>query len=265
MPELPEVQTIINELKEIIIHKNIEKIRSFRDGTIVSNGIDVPFGSEIIAIERLGKYIVINLDNTVSLIIHLRMTGKLIFESSFDLPLKHDRAIIYFVDGSMIRFNDIRTFGKIEYILTNSLGEYFSKMGLEPFSTDFNEYNLLNLMEKSRKPIKSFLLDQNKIAGLGNIYVCEILYRVGIRPQTITNTITKSRVKDIIFHTKEVLEEAIACNGTTISDYRRVDNKSGTFQNFLKVYGKSECPRGHKIVNERICGRSSYYCSECQK
>jgi formamidopyrimidine-DNA glycosylase len=265
MPELPEVQTVVNDLANIIIGKEISLVEEFYPNTLRTDCDEANYCSEVTAVERRGKYIIILLQNNFSLIVHLRMTGKLIFEEADKELLKHERARIYFTDNSYLRFDDVRTFGTIDCLNQAEFPKYFSRLGVEPLSDDFSYNYLKKSLEKISSPIKSYLLDQSKIAGLGNIYVCEVLYRTGIHPLTKSNEIAPKKLKALVASIKNVLTQAIECNGTTISDYRRVDDKTGSFQNFLQVYGKDMCPEGHPVEKMKIGGRSTFFCPQCQK
>jgi len=138
-------------------------------------------------------------------------------------------------------------------------------LGCEPLSDEFNQEHITCLLMKKKTTIKNFLLDQRYIAGLGNIYVNEILFASKIHPHKITNTLTKSEINRLLLNTKKILKLAIQHNGTSISDYRRVDNKTGSFQNLLKVYGKETCCLGHPVKRVKTNGRSTFYCPHCQK
>lgn len=270
MPELPEVQTVLSDLKSSLKNTVILAVDSFYQGTVIRDPEldDNALPAKITAYERRGKYIIIHLENQHSIIVHLRMTGKLVLQAKREETSeihKHQRACFLLSQEQKLLFIDPRTFGKITLCKTENLPRYIAILGAEPLTAAFDEKYLAAKLKTKKSPIKTALLDQSVVAGLGNIYVCEILYRAGIRPDTASNTITLSKLKEIVKHTKSVLKEAIAHNGTSISDYRRVDDKSGEFQHFLKVYQKKTCPLGHKIENIRLSGRSSFYCPICQK
>ncbi|MDD4147541.1 MAG: bifunctional DNA-formamidopyrimidine glycosylase/DNA-(apurinic or apyrimidinic site) lyase, partial [Candidatus Cloacimonetes bacterium] len=164
-----------------------------------------------------------------------------------------------------IRFIDPRTFGKISLIKSTNLRYFMPELGVEPLSDDFSADYLQMMLAERNAPIKNLLLDQRLVAGLGNIYVCELLYMARVRPQRSGKSITKKELKLVVKHGKAVLEEALKVGGTSISDYRRIDDKTGEFQNYLQVYQKKECPKGHRLENIRLGGRSSFYCPVCQK
>ena len=159
------------------------------------------------------------------------------------VPHIHERARILLENDEIVQFIDPRTFGKITLLKSADLSTCLPKLGAEPLSNDFNTIYLRKATTNRTIPIKTLLLDQSVIAGLGNIYVCEILYRAHIKPSTPAKSIGSISTKAIVKHTKEVLAEALAVGGTSISDYRRIDDKTGEFQNFLQVYqiGRASC------------------------
>jgi formamidopyrimidine-DNA glycosylase len=264
MPELPEVQTVINGLMEAVIHKKIISIEEFRAGTIIWNCPKGDFG-DIIDIARRGKYIIINTSLQFKIVIHLRMTGKLIYLDNYNFTTPHTRAEILFSDKTKLIFDDVRTFGKIEIYKFNIPVKALDTLGVEPLSSDLNYTYLRGKLKNRKAPVKNILLDQNIIAGLGNIYVNEILFRARINPLISGSELKKKQINEIIFQTKQVLNEAIKYNGTTISDFRSVNNKTGEFQRFLKVYNKKKCECNSDLVRIKQAGRSTFYCPKCQK
>lgn len=267
MPELPEVETVLRGLRRQINDLPICHLESLYKGTVIydKDTVEPVFPAKVINFERRGKYIILHLESDNALIIHLRMTGKLIYTETEHEEAKHIRALLSLTGCARIIFNDIRTFGKIIVTPESKIAGYLPDLGPEPLSREFTYLCLQKALMKKTAPIKNALLDQSVIAGLGNIYVCEILYRAGIAPETPSNTLSTARLKAIVKHTKEVLTEAIAKNGTSISDFRQIDDKTGEFQNFLQVYQKDTCPLGHKIKRIKQAGRSSFYCPVCQK
>ncbi|MDA3862724.1 MAG: bifunctional DNA-formamidopyrimidine glycosylase/DNA-(apurinic or apyrimidinic site) lyase [Deltaproteobacteria bacterium] len=264
MPELPEVQTIINELSPIIIGKNLVKIEEFRENTLI-NQQKISYLGQINTIFRRGKYIIITTDQKLQIIIHLRMTGKLIYTENLTSSSSHMRAHLIFSDHSKLIFDDVRTFGQITIAPLNQQIKSLDILGAEPFSNDFSTEYLWQKFRKRKAPIKNILLNQTIIAGLGNIYVNEILFACQIHPAVPTNSLNKKQIGAIISNTIKILKKAIKYNGTTISDYKRVDNKSGKFQNFLKIYQKTECPKcGNPVSRIKQAGRSTFFCYSCQ-
>lgn len=264
MPELPEVQIIVNGLNQKVLGKEIKEIIELRPGTVIWQNPVTSLGN-INSISRRGKCILIQTSNDYKLVIHLRMTGKLIFETDLAKTSDHARAELILNDNTKLIFDDVRTFGKIQILKKNEEIEAFQKLGLEPLSDEFDAGYLKNKLKNRKAPIKNILLDQRVIAGLGNIYVAEILFRSKIDPRVPGNRLNKKQLESIIKQTKIVLKEAIKHNGTTISDYRSVEDKIGEFQNFLKVYRKEYCECGNQIKKIKQAGRSTYYCPVCQK
>jgi len=266
MPELPEVQTVLDGLVSVLQGREISIVETYYPGTLIRDPeLDIdPFPARLTKALRRGKYMILHLEGGTSLIIHLRMTGKLVYDPHPEDVHKHERARIHLRGEDAIRFIDPRTFGKITLLKSSNLDHYLPKLGPEPLSMDFNPLYLYQVVHTRKAPIKNLLLDQGLVAGLGNIYVCELLYRSGIHPETPGNRITKPRAKMMVKHCKDVLNEALAVGGTSISDYRRIDDKSGEFQNFLRVYQKKQCPLGHALANVRLGGRSSFFCPVCQ-
>lgn len=267
MPELPEVQTIIDGVTTELKGKQIHGLDCFYPGTVIKDP-ELPqevFPAKFISSRRRGKYIILNLSGGLSVIVHLRMTGKLVVSDSQEAPVQHERACFMLSRGQKLRFIDIRTFGKIVLCKTKNLDKFMPDLGMEPLANEFDAQYLRQVLKGRRAAIKTLMLNQKLIAGLGNIYVCEILYRAKINPTVPGGQLSLSKLKTLAKQTKEVLTEAIEKNGTSISDFRNVDDKSGEFQNFLRVYQKTECPKGHKVEKIKQAGRSTYYCPVCQK
>ncbi len=266
MPELPEVQTVLNGFAEAIQGKSINALECYYPGTVVLDpqiGADV-WPAQMIGYQRRGKYMLVHLSGGHSLIIHLRMTGKLVFAASSDEALLHERARFYLAGNEVVHFIDPRTFGKIVLCRTDNLDKYMPRLGLEPLEKEFNAKSLQAALANKKAPIKTVLLDQRVIAGLGNIYVCEILYHAGIMPDVPAGKLLLPGIKLIVKHTISVLNQAIMMGGTSVSDFRRIDDKSGEFQNFLAVYQKERCPKGHEVMRVKMAGRGSFYCPVCQ-
>ncbi len=267
MPELPEVQTVLNGVVEYLKPRRIQGLECFYPGTV---RIDPrvgkkPFPASLEGHARRGKYMLLHLSGGNSLIVHLRMTGKLVRGNDKDAASTHERACFMLARGERLHFIDPRTFGKIILCRTSDLNEFLPHLGFEPLQQDFTPGALGKALARRKMPVKSAIMDQRIIAGLGNIYACEILYRAGIDPDKPAGSLSPSELRKLVRHTKEVLTEAIAQNGTSISDFRRVDDKQGGFQDFLKVYQKQTCPKGHKIEKKRHGGRGTFYCPQCQK
>lgn len=270
MPELPEVETVVRELKGSIEHKTIRSCKILRDsylrGGNPSEFVKRVTGRIIKSVKRRGKYILWDLGDG-GVMSHLGMTGKYIrIEKDSEYP-KHTVAAFGFDDFEVI-FNDVRRFGRLKLFELDNLPEEVRKLGAEPFSDGFTTKYLHDKFQNRKRAVKEVLLDQAIIAGLGNIYVSEILFRARIHPLKQAGKISRKKLAEVVKHTREILTKAIEHNGTTISDYKRVDEKSGEFQNFLAVYGKQgdACKNcGTEIEKVVIGGRSSFYCRKCQK
>ncbi len=270
MPELPEVETIIRELKGEILRKKIlscqiprESYLRGQDAKIFTDGVS---GKTINDIDRRGKYIIWRFEGSAGVLSHLGMTGKYVKLSPEEQSPKHTAARFGF-EGFDLILDDARRFGRLLYFDREEDAEPLQGIGAEPFSEVFTAEYLIEEFKNRKRAVKELLLDQTIIAGLGNIYASEILFRAGLHPMKAGETISASQAQLLVEHTRKVLEEAISHNGTTISDYRRVDEKSGEFQDFLQVYDKEgePCPKCGEAIRRIVSGgRSSYYCNKCQ-
>ena len=225
-------------------------------------------GQKIKAVERRGKYILFVLENGW-LVCHLRMTGKLLFRENKMDKGKHDLALFELESGKIIVYEDVRKFGGFFFIQENPY-EYskLTLLGPEPLSDAFNGTTLWKTTRNRKRPVKSHILDQSIIAGIGNIYADEILFRAGIRPRKCAQRLTKKECESIAQATREVLQEAIAAGGSTIRDYVDSENREGSFQLAHRVYGRSgqKCYQcGSVLKTVTVGGRSSVYCPKCQK
>jgi len=271
MPELPEVETIVRELRSEIVEKTILSCQipkeSYLRGQEVDTFAAAVTGKTVTALDRRGKYIIWRFAEGGGTLSHLGMTGKYVKLSPETESPKHTVARLGFGEFDLI-LEDARRFGRLLYFDRESEVLPLQKMGAEPFSPEFNGAYILEQFKNRKRAVKELLLDQTIIAGLGNIYASEILFRAKLHPLKSGETIDASQAEELVSHTRKVLEEAIAHNGTTISDYKRVDEKSGEFQNFLQVYDKEgqPCPIcGDSIKRIVTGGRSAYYCERCQK
>ena len=272
MPELPEVETVVRELREEICGDIISSVEIFRSNPITQGDLDAfqerLCGRELVDITRRAKYLIFHLEPERFLVAHLRMTGKFIVSVPLPEPTKYNRVWFNLKSGRLMIFDDIRCFGTLEVYDDLADSKSLQKLGIEPLSNAMTPDYFKKHLASSKREIKSVLLDQKVIAGLGNIYVSEILFRSRIHPQRSTGSIKKKEWPLIIKYTKSILEEAIKNNGTTISDFRRVDEKTGAFQQFLKVYDKKEQPCTEcgtpiqRIVQQQ---RSTFFCPECQR
>lgn len=293
MPELPEVETVRQDLRAHLLNKKIKKVTVLNPKTISSNPESLATtltGTFFIDILRRGKLLIFKLKKEdLYLLVHLKMTGQLIYlfnnevsagghslsSHSYekavggDLPNKHTRVIITFADQSRLFFNDLRKFGYMKIVNQVELDAFILKnYGPEPLSDDFVLSDFLAKLKRSARNIKSVLLDQKIVAGLGNIYVDEVLFAAGVRPMRSANSLTKDEVTKIYKEIKKILALAITYRGTTFSNYVDSKGKRGNFSTRLKVYGraKEKCLKcSSAIIKIKIAGRGTHYCSNCQK
>lgn len=268
MPELPEVETIRRSLQTIIGAK-IREIKINREDIVrLSNfSPETLYGQSLKEIVRRGKFLVLKSGKECNLIVHMGMSGRFyMVDEEAPLPDKHIHVIIYLDNGNKLVYQDARRFGGIWFV--KDLGEFFARMGTEPLSDQFNEVVLGRMVQNRKTAIKNVLLNQNLVCGIGNIYADEALFAAGIRPDRPANSLSGLEIKRLCRAIKEVLQTSIEQRGTTFRDYRDGFNRSGNFQNYLKVYGKvgEKCPVcGQLLKRDRIGGRSSHYCEKCQK
>jgi len=267
MPELPEVQTVLDTLANQIKDRKIVDIKILYKPIVETD--EKTFKNSLInqhfrVFKRRGKYLIFEMDD-ISLVSHLRMEGKyFILDESTPLS-KHDHVIFYLDDGKQLRYNDVRKFGRME--LRNKEKEYrdFHGLGPEPFSDEFCAEYCLNYFKNNKLPIKQVLLDQSFVAGIGNIYADEINYAIKINPKTKASNLTKKDCANIVLHTRKILAKAIEAGGTTIRSYTSSLGVTGRFQLNLNVHTKSECPKCKgKIKKIVVGGRGTYYCPNCQ-
>ena len=264
MPELAEVQTVRDVLKKQILNKKIKDIKILYENIIenpVSFFKDNLINNSFIDIKRRGKYLIFETNNYY-LISHLRMEGKYFIKDCTETLEKHEHIIFYF-DDFTLRYHDTRKFGRMVLIPKNNLEEYFKKIGPDAIE-DIDENYLYQKIKNSQKPIKSLLLDQSIIAGLGNIYADEVLYESKINPLVPGKEIDINKCKEILKSAKKILLEAIKHKGTTIRSYTSSLNVKGNYQNYLNVHTKKICKCNCDIKCIKVGGRSSYYCPNCQ-
>ena len=273
MPELPEVETVKESLKCRLVGRKIKNVNILWD-----NIIAYPSKEEfikdindkiIIDIKRRGKFLLFDLDDYY-LLSHLRMEGKYFFKNHDDEINKHEHVIFDLGNDEELRYMDTRKFGKMYLIKKEDIDKIgpLKDLGLEPWDDNLISEYLINKYKNKRLPIKTVLLDQSIIVGIGNIYADEILFLSKINPLKKCNLLNKEECERIIKYTKEVLENAIKMGGSTIRTYSSVDGVHGLFQNELLVHGKDKgaCPDcNNKIEKIRIGGRGTYYCPKCQK
>ncbi len=273
MPELPEVQTVVSSLASIkgkMIKKCAVYQYKLRIGCIIPKDFIKRVENEsIIDVKRVAKYILISLSSDDTVLIHLGMSGNLLLKEKKYKPIKHDHVVIHLGDETIV-FYDPRRFGLVAIVKNSELDNYFSnkKIGIDALDDNFNEKYLKNILKHRKTPIKLALLNQEVVAGLGNIYVCEALFIAKINPCTPANTITEKKLKKIIDAVKNTLKKAIKAGGTTLKDYKKTDGTPGYFTQELLVYGKENkpCPNCKTTIKRIILGgRSTFFCPSCQK
>jgi len=269
MPELPEVQTTVQGL-QILVNNEITKIKIYSTKLRYNIPKNIPKAlkhNKITKIYRIGKYIIVSLDDNISLIFHLGMSGRLrILKTSKFVRKKHDHFILITKKNILI-FNDIRKFGFIDLLKTNKIYKrnYIIQLGIDALDKKLNGEYLQSKINKSIVPIKQILLNQRIIAGIGNIYANEILYDAKISPFAKGCSLNLIEIKRIIQSIKKILRKAINSGGSTLKDYVSVDGTLGNFQNKFKVYNlEGKKMLGGKIRRKIQYGRSTFYCPEVQ-
>ena len=272
MPELPEVETVRRGLEKLILGKKITTI-DIRYPKMIKTDFDqfqkeVP-GQVVKSMGRRGKYLLFYLTDKV-LISHLRMEGKYFYYPDQVPERKHAHVLIHFEDGGTLVYEDVRKFGTMELLAPELLDAYFAskKLGPEPTEEDFNLENFKVALKKSKKPIKSHLLDQTLVAGLGNIYVDEVLWRAQVHPASPSQSLTRAEATAIHEQTIEVLGQAVEKGGSTIRTYTNAFGEDGTMQDFHQIYDKTgeACSRCGAIIEKiQLGGRGTHFCPKCQR
>jgi formamidopyrimidine-DNA glycosylase len=273
MPELPEVETVRAGLAPVLTGRTLEAVdildtrlvRPFEPRAVA----DELEGERIAAVERRGKYLIFRFESGRSLLIHLRMTGSLRHVtngSSADDPYR--RAVVRLDDGSDVMYRDVRRFGTWLLLEPGELEPYLAtRLGAEPFSRDFTPKRFAARLANRRAPIKAALLDQRTLAGMGNIYVDEALWRARIHPLQPAGELAPEEITRLRAAVRRALEAGIARQGATLRDYARPDGGRGRMQEEFKVYGRGgePCDRcGTPIEKTRVAGRGTWYCPHCQ-
>jgi formamidopyrimidine-DNA glycosylase len=279
MPELPEVETIVRDLQARIPGRTIRKV-SVKQPDILVAATPAQFqralrGRRIEDVARRAKNIVIHLDDESTLVVRLGMTGRLVVRKSAPgvrskgpNELRHVGVRFDLDDGSALLYDDVRRFGRLELFRPGYWQRRALEFGYEPLSSDFTPARLFELTRFSTSPIRNWLLDPYRIAGIGNIYANEALFRAGVRPTRRTNRITRAESERLYETLRVVLQEAIDKRGTTISDYRDGSGDQGEYLPLLQVYGRAgePCLRcGTHIKRIVLSNRSAYYCPQCQR
>jgi formamidopyrimidine-DNA glycosylase len=275
MPELPEVETVRRGLALRMSGRQIVRAELRRPD------LRRPFppdlgerleGARIGELSRRGKYILIELDDSGTLLLHLGMSGRITAGSGNEPAEKHDHVVLTLDDGTVVRFNDTRRFGTLDYIVRGREAAHplLEALGPEPLEPGFDGAYLSRALAGKLTPIKSALLDQKIVAGLGNIYVCEALYRAGISPRRLAATVGAVRAARLAAAVREVLDEAIAAGVSSLRDYVQANGELGYFQHRWAVYGKEgepcpgcTCAEGVRRITQ--AGRSTFFCGKRQR
>jgi formamidopyrimidine-DNA glycosylase len=272
MPEIAEVETVRNTLKKRILNKKIKNVDVFYEPMIESNIKDFKndlINKSFIDIKRVGKWLIFETEDRY-LLSHLRMEGKYFIKDINEPKEKHEHVIFTFDDNTTLRYHDTRKFGRMNLIKKEDLEntESIKKQGYEPGDKNLTSDYLLSKFKNKKLPIKTVLLDQTIISGLGNIYVNEVLFYAKINPLKPASVITKEECELIVKGSDEIIREAIKMGGTTIRSYTSSLGVTGRFQQNLKVHKKEGEPCticNTPIKTVKIGGRSTYYCPNCQK
>lgn len=283
MPELPEVETVMRGLSPVM-----EGARIIR-ADINRPDLRWPFpdrmaerltGQDVLRLRRRSKYILADLSSGESLLIHLGMSGRMLisgaqtgqFAYNHPAPQKHDHVVLHMQNSARITFNDPRRFGAMDLLQTRTADAHklLASIGPEPLGNTFNETYLAEQLKTRTSPIKSALLDQRIVAGLGNIYVCETLFRAGISPKRKAKNLSRDRAGTLVPIIRDVLNEAIFAGGSSLKDHRQTNGDLGYFQHKFDVYGREgepcRAPSCRSAIRRIVqSGRSSFYCPTCQR
>ncbi len=271
MPELPEVETVKETLKTQVIGKIIQNVYIYHNNTIeyptVEEFKEKIKNEKIINLLRRGKWLMFELEHYY-LLSHLRMEGKYFIRENSEPKMLHELVKFHFQDGTSLRYHDTRKFGKMHLIEKEKVFDMkpLNELGLEPWDEQLTDIYLKEKYSNKKIPIKTTLLDQNIITGIGNIYADEILFLSKIHPLKPCSNLTKKDRQNIILNTKTVLEHAIKLGGTTIRTFESSEGIHGLFQNELYVHEQKICPTcKSEILKIKVGGRGTYYCPKCQK
>jgi formamidopyrimidine-DNA glycosylase len=288
MPELPEVETVRSGLSRFLPGKKVAAAWHDWPKSFPNTDEDVErflIGAEILRVKRRGKALMIELGSKYSLVIHLKMTGQLVFQSQTQrfgaghpndslvgqLPDKSTRVIFDFTDGSKLFFNDFRKFGWVWLLPTAEVPniDFFKKLGPEPLSADFTSAQFRErLARRANTSIKAALLDQSVIAGVGNIYADESLWGAKIHPATLVKNVSASRLNTLFTELRKVLQLSIDKGGSSDKNYVNAEGKKGSYLRLARVFRRDgqACPRcGTTIIKTRVAGRGTHLCPKCQR
>lgn len=270
MPELPEVETIVRGLAGRTIGRRIVRTE-IRMAKIAVAPPGVTFGSalegeRVVGTRRRGKYAILDLASGRSLVTSLRMTGRLVVQDSGEADFPGTHVVLWLSGGSRLSFADLRTFGRMRLVEAGE--EWDRNLGIEPLSSGFTPEAFMGMLAGRTTPIKALLLDQRRVAGIGNIYACEALWDARIRPSRPAKALTKPAIRRLHHAVVDVLQRAVTLRGSSVDDYVDADGLRGGFQNVLSVYGRlgEPCARcGRPIVRTVLNQRGTWWCRACQR
>ena len=277
MPELPEVEVVKRQLEETLKNQpRIAKVQTSRKKlrAQLSHQDKIQLqGQKVLSLQRRAKFILIQLENGV-LLSHLGMTGRWYLQNDRNKKNLHQHVLIYFNDGRTLVYQDPRRFGLLEFYPESTIEElmqecrWLNHLGPEPLNTKFNGAQLKKQAQDRHTSVKSFIMDQKTVVGVGNIYAQEALFHSGISPHKECGKVSLDQYKTLVTHIKKILRQAIRAGGSSISDFEHMGGQKGYFQMQFSVYGRGgkDCPKcSHPLTLDRIGGRSSVWCRKCQK
>lgn len=288
MPELPEVETVRMQLRRKVAGKMIDSVEVFHSKSVAHDETieDVLRGKQIADIDRIGKLMIFSFvdEADIFLLAHLKMTGQFFYVDNHgdviggghsmsesdgrDFPHRHSRVAFHFTDHTSLYFNDMRKFGYVKLATANEVAIARGRFGPEPIHPEFNSTEIISKLKRRKTPIKAALLDQSLMAGLGNIYVDEALWRAKVRPTRRADKVTKAEAALLCKAAGDVMNESISVGGTTFQHFKDTGGENGNFTDYLKVFGQQGklCSRcGDTIKKIRCAGRGTHYCPGCQK
>jgi formamidopyrimidine-DNA glycosylase len=274
MPELPEVQTVLTTLQPRLLGLRIERVEVFWEKIIKSppprEFVAWLQGCSITGMRRRGKYLLLELDGTDLLAVHLRMTGRLVYSSPDPPRDKHTHLVFYLNNGDELRFHDLRKFGTMNLMHIEAFEAFCSQKDLGPDALDpaLTQDLFKQRFHNRRGQIKKLLLDQSLVTGMGNIYANETLWRARVHPERTVESLTSVDLEELYRAMRSVLQEAVAGRGTTLRDYVDGEGNPGSFQFQLAVHGREgkRCPEcGKEIIRLKTGGRSAFVCLDCQR
>jgi len=275
MPELPEVETVARSLRARLVGRTVERLET--SGLPLRRPVDAAriaaatVGARVEAIDRIGKYLLLRLSRGDVLLCHLGMSGRLLFVSNVqEVPRPPHTHVVFSVEGAELRYVDARRFGELVAYKVQELAHSpeLAALGVDPLSDGFTPAWFAAALDGSRRDVKQFLLDQGRVAGLGNIYACEALFRAGISPRRRADRLGPRRAARLHEAIREVLARSVERRGTTFRDYVDADGEGGGNQHHLAVYGREgePCPTCAAPVRRLVQGaRSTFYCPHCQR